>query len=353
MKKLVYGSLFLALTGIGMIGCKKEIFQGRNNSPTNSDYNTKSGIGVAPLYHVSNGMLVISSVENFDSLINIADEQYYQQLINLSYTSYQETVTIDSLNSIEDQLLSAVLNSNRVVQIGNYIYRINKSTEKVFALHKSQYNVSFQDLIAENIGNKNVLEFSTEDNVFELLGEYKNEESDGEKALSKNCQSSQQNNNGGWYQYADFTDVNNIYGKGKNKRYKFSVWLRVRYDNWGIYRKLFTEFKHKEAWGGIWDETYASIAFQVHYIAKNGHTGVVTHYPTFAFASNPNYTATANYEFMTKNKEVVHYRQTKCLKSYALRSWVWYRDRATLKPKLWPSNGCLRITGGGLNSFPC
>ncbi len=292
-------------------------------------------------------MLVIKSVEDFDSLLSLPNEKIVKNLINLNYTSYAETIYEDSLSVIGDEFLSAALNKDLCIQIGSYIYKIDKPNEKLYALHidKLEY---YSDLRSENTSNKFVLEFSTEENVFELLNEYKDEV--GEKSLSKNCQSSSQNNNGGWSQYADFTDVKNVYGNGTNKRYKFNVWLRVRYDNWGIFRKLFTEFKHKEAWGGTYDGSDVAIAYQFQYYQKKSSAlNNSTHYPSYP---SPNYTGNSGYEFFTNNKEIIHYRATKCLGAYVLKSWCWFRDRQTLTPRLYPANGCLRISGG-LNTYPC
>jgi len=61
------------------------------------------------------------------------------------------------------------------------------------------------------------------------------------------------------------------------------------------------------------------------------------------------------YNFNNKTmKEIIHYRATKCLRAYVLKSWCWYRNREFLTPKLYPNNGCLRIEVGGLSSaYPC
>lgn len=342
MKNVIFGALFLALIGIGFVGCKKEI------SPTTKKQSVESNTNKSLSYRVENGMLVFNTVDDFDRLIESLTDESYGELKSLDYHSYLESINSEDENTIEDAFLSVALNKDQAIQIGNFIYRINKANEKVFALKKDLYDTeNYNDLITENVLNKNIIELSTEDDVFEILGEVTYEE----KALSKNCQSSNENKNGGWFEYADFIDVNNIYGNGDKKRYKFSVWLRVRYDNWGIYRKLFTEFKHKEAWGGTFDETYVSIAYQVQYYQKNSSAlNNVTHYPSFDFAINPNYQGTSNYEYFTKNKEVIHYRATKCLRAYVLKSWCWFRDRKNLTPKLYPNNGCLRIESGGLGS---
>ena len=127
----------------------------------------------------------------------------------------------------------------------------------------------------------------------------------------------------------------------------------VRYDNWGIFRKLFTEFKHKEVAGGTFDGTYVSFVYKVKYAVKNGGTGNVIHDASYPFATNTTISVpTDYYEYYTDNKEVVHYRGTKCLKAYDLKSWMWMRSRETLKPILAPSSGCIRINAG-MSEYPC
>lgn len=343
MKKLIYGTLFLALAGIGVVGCKKEI---ASNNQTNKSQGVKEK---SILYRVENGMLVLNTVDDFDQLIELSTEDFNQTLKDLDYTSYIETLNANEVNTIEDGFLSVVLNRDQAVQIQNYIYRINKASNKVFALHKDYFS-SYSDLITENTSNKYILEFSTEDNVFELLGEVE----DTEKALSKKCQSTKENNDGGWNEYADFTDVDNIYGNGKDKRYKFKYRCMVRYDNWGIYRKLFTEFKHKESFGGTWDYTHVSIIYKVKYEIKNGGSGNVTYDDNYSFATNTSIQVpTSQYDYVTANKEIVHYKGTKCLRAYDLNSWFWMRSRKTLMPILAPSSGCIRINDGGMCAYPC
>lgn len=343
MKKLIYGTLFLAMVGIGIIGCKKEFAS--NQQKSNSQNVKEKSI----LYRIENGMLVLNTVDDFDQLIELSTEDFNQTLKDLDYTSYIETINTDDVNTIEDGFLSVLLNNNQAVQIQNYIYRVNKASSKVFALHKDNFS-SYADLITENSSNKYILEFSAEDNVFELLGEVE----DLEKTLSKKCQSSNDNTDGVWNQYADFRDVNNFYGKGTDKRYKFKYRCMVRYDNWGIYRKLFTEFKHKEAFGGTFDGTFVSFVYRAKYAVKNGNAGNVIHDVNYPFATTTMISVpTSNYEYFTDNKEVIHYKGTKCLKAYDLNSWFWMRSRETMKPKLAPSSGCIRINAGGMCSYPC
>lgn len=50
MKKLIYGSLFLALVGIGVIGCKKETSVSHKDSSLNSLLSLKSSPLEIPIY---------------------------------------------------------------------------------------------------------------------------------------------------------------------------------------------------------------------------------------------------------------------------------------------------------------
>lgn len=259
-------------------------------------------------------------------------------------TSYIESLSNDTLNTIEDEFLSCILNQDRIIQIRNYIYRIDKENETVFALHVDKIR-DYNDLLNENISNPNILKFSTEDDVFDLLNERINDE----KALSKKCVGSQFETEG-WEEYSDFTDVNNTLGGGINKRYKFKVWIKVRYDNWGINRKLFINFKHKEQAGGIWDETWVTIPYVSYYRNKDGSDiGSVSHLPLIP----PNGTGITGYEFSHKEKEIPLYKGTKCLSHFSVRTWCWYRNRETGLPTLFPSNGCLRIFDGSGITNPC
>lgn len=235
--------------------------------------------------------------------------------------------------------MAAVLNKNFLIQIGNYVYKVNKPEEKVFALHTNRIDL-LNELVEENTKNINILCFSVEDDVFDLLNEY----SEGTTTIKSNesCANSNQKNNGGWKEYATLLDENNTYGNGTNKTYKFSVFYKVRYDNWGINRKLFVRFKHK-ATGGTYDATHFTPVYEYSYKNKKGHTGSDNVYPSYDFALNPETTLSTHYVYLDKNRPVELYKGTRCLVTYSLKSWVWFRNRKTLKPQLYPSNGNLLI----------
>jgi hypothetical protein len=333
MKKVIYGGVFLALISVSVIGCKKSTVKPKEESIESQQLKTS-------LYRTDDKMLIFNTVPDFDAIIERAGEDLYSELKALEFMSYAETLSSEQENVLDDEFLSWVLNKDLAVQIGNYIYKIDKPNSTVYALSVSQAS-SYADLIAKNTSNKYVLTFSTEDNVFELLGEVESTEKG-----SNSCRNSNQQVDN-WFEYADFVDVDNVYGNGSDKRYKFERKLKIKYDNWGIYRKFYTEFWHNEKLGGVFDETYFYICDSVQYNVKGGGSGLLTHYPSYAFALNQAIEVpTSNYTYYDDHKEVVYYRATKCLKAYKIRAWVWMRNREDFTPDLVPSSGYLRISDG-------
>jgi hypothetical protein len=69
---------------------------------------------------------------------------------------------------IRDEYFAAILNADHVVQIGDYIFRIDPAVERVYVLpveHEKEYS----DLIAGNSRNTNLKVLSTNDDVLEKL----------------------------------------------------------------------------------------------------------------------------------------------------------------------------------------
>lgn len=168
MKKLIFGGVFLAVVGTGIVGCKKETIISNNNKT--SSLIEKDGLR----FFSENGMLVFNSVEDYELSISdlTADEEsYFVSTINgLNYTSYTEELANQGANAVDligDNVLSAILNKDRVVQIANYLYKVNIQNEKVFVLPKTKIS-ELSDLINENKTNKNIRQFSIGDDVIYL-----------------------------------------------------------------------------------------------------------------------------------------------------------------------------------------
>jgi hypothetical protein len=69
---------------------------------------------------------------------------------------------------ITDDGFRSLLNPDLVVQIGDHIVKVNPATEKVYVL-PAAHEAEYADLVAERTSNPNIRQFSTNDNVLDLL----------------------------------------------------------------------------------------------------------------------------------------------------------------------------------------
>lgn len=163
MKKLIYGTLFLAIVGIGVSGCKKE-----NKLPlVESNQSEISANGK---------MLIFESVESYEKSVDYTSEEKREKLLsNISKLNFKNYFSVEHLNSKSendsiqemDDFLGQLLNEDGCIQIGNYIYKVNLQAEKVFALPVANSD-EYQDLVNENKSNKNIRQFTTNDDVIYL-----------------------------------------------------------------------------------------------------------------------------------------------------------------------------------------
>lgn len=86
-----------------------------------------------------------------------------------NYIPYSEYIAANNLDDlIGEEILREVLNKDQIVQIGNFLYRLNKTDEKVFVL-SVDYITEYSDLVSENTKNPNILVYSTEESVIEMV----------------------------------------------------------------------------------------------------------------------------------------------------------------------------------------
>ena len=187
MKKLIFGTLFLALVGIGTTGCKKEVLNKNSSTVTNSQ-NNSSQIKSLTGFHSDGKMLIFNTSDDFANFIefdiskhvdeystNSKDGQpamrnIKQELANEVYSRYSDYIlSTNQVDYINDNILNEVLNKDMIVQIGNYLYRLNKEKEKVFVLSTTNKVTDYNDLVSENTSNKKIMVYSTEEDVLEMV----------------------------------------------------------------------------------------------------------------------------------------------------------------------------------------
>lgn len=182
MKRVIYVGTFLALVGITIAGCKKDV----SNPAPKFD----SALNIA----TDGRMLIFKTSEDYSKIIDDRNEKEWSLFLSkvdkMKHTSYAEVLekTKTGENLIGDENLSEILNDDWVVQIGDYLYRVNKPNESVFVLPAA--NISeYDDLIAENKNNPHIRKFSTNEDVISLA----ESGAEGQKSLCFESYANQRN----------------------------------------------------------------------------------------------------------------------------------------------------------------
>jgi hypothetical protein len=134
------------------------------------------------------GALQFPSADNYISLVESAGDEVKLSLIKFldtkkdynslrkSYLKARQTSNGRVLSTKEtdiveaNEFLASILNEDGLIVIGDYYFRINMNSEKVFVLPLKNES-ELDDLKQENIANQNILIFSTNDDVLPLLAE--------------------------------------------------------------------------------------------------------------------------------------------------------------------------------------
>ncbi len=164
MKKLIYGCLFLALVGIGIVGCEKKNIQKQTLQveSSDSDFNISS----------DGRMLIFKTTEDYKKVVNNPTDEIKKKFLSnvskMNHSTFLEKVIKEKTEDlIDDDFFESIINEDAVVQIGEYLYKINPITEKVFVLPASKIT-EYDDLVNENKENINIRQFSTSDYVIDL-----------------------------------------------------------------------------------------------------------------------------------------------------------------------------------------
>ena len=181
MKKTIITSMALVSlsAGVFLYSCKKEVaIQPQNpTNALNSALNGNREIQPGNEFNVSvtNNRLVFATIADYQRVVDEPTEATIQSFLycinQLSFTSLQEqypTQSDTASTKIYDDYFRAILNPDRVVQIGTYIFRINATQEKVFML-PSAYTGQYASLLAEDISNTNIKLYSTAEDVLDII----------------------------------------------------------------------------------------------------------------------------------------------------------------------------------------
>jgi len=260
--------VFLLLLSLVSFNCSDESF-----SETHKDYIEQEAISIrsssaGPIeISIENGRIVIDNEDEYNILLSHIEQLLRQRgsteqnpitrndVLNnweseIDFTSYRSdfirknstnpsTFDIDEL-PIPDEILSTILNPNRIFQVSPWIFKLEPSSEKVFVLNIDDENLL--PLLVENNEFSNypeIQEYSYDDDVFEILS------NEGEVH--------------GWFGCGENNAPGKIDPEGNSHcnlpdPYGDLEWeLIVKYDRFGIKEHLFVRFKHKDS--NIWNNS--------------------------------------------------------------------------------------------------
>ncbi|MBC7411718.1 MAG: hypothetical protein H7331_04610 [Bacteroidia bacterium] len=175
MKNSIYAASVLALIAGVIIGCKKNTIKQETEATKSTSVNNTNNQRTLTELNVTtaNNMLVFKTSADYVNIVEnqLVDERnvFLNDVKNMDFLSYAEVVALQPNNDvIKDEFVSQILNKDFVVQIGNYLYKLNKVTEYVYVLPVANIAM-YADLVNENTANPNIKRYTTEQSVIELV----------------------------------------------------------------------------------------------------------------------------------------------------------------------------------------
>jgi len=166
--------------GTALLSCKKETIKQTHAQAAVDETEKAAG------YRTDGRMLIFNTVADYESVVNnstpASEAAFTSAISQLGYRTYREALDKNPAapDAVGHELLSMMLNKDRTMQIGNYLYHVNILTKQVLVLPAS-YIAEYNDLTTENTANAHVMVYSTEENVIELV------ESDLPSGMKKLC----------------------------------------------------------------------------------------------------------------------------------------------------------------------
>jgi hypothetical protein len=225
MKKLMYGALFLAAVGIGVVGCKKNEILQPNTTQTNISTDGK--------------MLVFEDVESYEKAISDLTEEKKASLLKqvgaLKFKNYfsvpHSKTEGDSIQEMDD-FFGQLLNEDGAIQIGNHIYKVDLNSDQVYVLSVDDKDGNYNDLIQGNTGNKSVTAYSTGQDVLYLVNGEEEQKCGGIGGGEYPC-------------YSNDKDAPIVYNvPNSNKVFRLNA--KVTFFRAGIYFDLYSSYKMLE-----------------------------------------------------------------------------------------------------------
>lgn len=326
MKKYIFILMALVLGTVACNDVEQPSPKTFEHSSVSSVINSFDDLGV-----MSNGRhLIFENDVKYNNLLQDLeiDSLFYARCNSYNYISYfaihSAEISENEYPNINDNFLAHLLSKDLTIQIGQSLYLLDPNTQTVFSTDDLLNEIDYNKFISKDFSGISLQTFSFNDDILDIDTNALREK------RGRTCANGA-NNTDDWFTYAEFKDVTPIYSV-KDRDYKFKRKFKEAYEGFGIYKNLYTEFCHKEAWWGTYDNTSFSIGYEYSYTDKKGNTGSQIVYTGYNYLNYQNSTGTNFYDFLEKSKKIIHYRSSRCLEKGKIKSWGFFRDRYTLKP---------------------
>jgi hypothetical protein len=179
MKKLIYGTLFLALVGIGIVGCKKKIIEPLNQKESKTEQSNLKSL-VDSNISTDGTLLVFNTLKDYENLWTPNEEnpsqsesdvaQFIDLLPSLNYSKFKTSnnfITMQNAGIIEEfpTLIFELLNKDGAIQVGTHVFYFDFIGRKGYAIKVADKASAYADLIAGNISNSKVQKYNWEDEM--------------------------------------------------------------------------------------------------------------------------------------------------------------------------------------------
>lgn len=122
---------------------------------------------------LAGNVLVFKTIEDYRRAVDNPTEEVSGTVtaVVMNYFKFQSYLNSKARavkSEFNDEYFESLLNSDKVIQIDENLFRVNPNTGKVFVLPAAKIN-EYKDLIAENISNRSISVYSTDEDVLDLI----------------------------------------------------------------------------------------------------------------------------------------------------------------------------------------